>query len=545
MSVSTANGRGSLGIGVARSTDVLAGDTFKGRAINSIVPTTLTNPTLGTTTVLAATWLDGGGVYRSIDSGVTFTRISGNGTSGLPNAGVTSLIADPGSANVVCDGAKPTGATTGTSPHPDSRFMAFDANGNLLQANDGGIARLVNPNTAATRNWVAVVGDIGSAEFPSIAYDPLSNIVFGGTQDNGTPIQSSPGEDSWNQVLTGDGGVVGIDANQISHAGTSLRYYSFQSFIRFTRSEWNASNTMQRSELVGLNITAVGTGMRLIQFDPNIEFRQPFVLNAIDPARMLIGTMNLYESINRGDSLTNLGSLGALVSNSQGYGRAMTYGSRLDGLPIADVFYVGAGATIFHRVTAAGAITKLASYPGGIVITIAKNPNNYKQVYVSDLNNKVWGSFDEGATWNDLTGNLPSLTGLVTTIEVFSPDATVGNTMLFAGGFGVFQLTNPSTIGGLWTPVTGPGDNKIPPALALDLHYDYTNKVLASGTLGRGAWLFRAPPAIPSARKLPSSTAAKNLPAPPPSVPNSQNVPLPQPSEQVTSLDSPRPRGGD
>jgi hypothetical protein len=196
--------------------------------------------------------------------------------------------------------------------------MAFDASGNLLQTNDGGIVRLVNPNTAATRNWVAVVGDIGSAEFPSIAYDPLSNIVFGGTQDNGTPIQSSPGEDSWNQVLTGDGGVVGIDANQISHAGTSLRYYSFQSFIRFTRSEWNASNTMQRSELVGLNITAVGTGMRLIQFDPNIEFRQPFVLNAIDPARMLIGTMNLYESINRGDSLTNLWLIGRTCQQQPG-----------------------------------------------------------------------------------------------------------------------------------------------------------------------------------------------------------------------------------
>jgi hypothetical protein len=196
-------------------------------------------------------------------------------------------------------------------------------------------------------------------------------------------------------------------------------------------------------------------GMTLFQFD-TVQFYQPFVLNAITPARMLIGTTNLYESLNRGDSLTNLGPLGALVSNSQGYGQAMAYGSRLAGLPVPDVFYVGAGATISHRVTAAGAITKLASYPGGTVITIVMNPNNYKQVYVSDINNKVWGSSDEGTTWVDLTGNLPSLTGLVTTIEVLSPDATVGTTTLFAGGFGVFQLTNPSTIGGTWTPVTGP-----------------------------------------------------------------------------------------
>jgi hypothetical protein len=88
---------GSLGIGVARSTDggktweVLARSTFTGRAIESIVPTTLNDGE----TILAATWLDGGGVYRSTDNGVTFTRISGNGHSGLPKAGVTSLVADP------------------------------------------------------------------------------------------------------------------------------------------------------------------------------------------------------------------------------------------------------------------------------------------------------------------------------------------------------------------------------------------------------------------------------------------------------------------
>jgi hypothetical protein len=92
---------GSPGFGVARSTDggvtwtVLAAATFAGRRIDSIVPTTLS----GGNVVLAATLFDEGGVYRSTDNGVTFTRISGNGTSGLPSAGVSKLIADPGNAN--------------------------------------------------------------------------------------------------------------------------------------------------------------------------------------------------------------------------------------------------------------------------------------------------------------------------------------------------------------------------------------------------------------------------------------------------------------
>jgi hypothetical protein len=315
---------GSPGFGVAQSTDggatwtVLAASTFAGRRIDSIVPTSLASGNV----VLAATLFDKGGVYRSTDNGVTFTRISGNGTSGLPDAGVSQLIADPGNSNrfyvgvpensgggaaagiyrsvdggvtwtqvstgltglsnslrilltvhndatnnvvyadiintngtlngvfrstnqggnwtslgvpspsiypgaqgilhgalaadptdpnivfisgdrqnnpfpntngcnsfsantfrwtgavwenVVCNGAN------GTSPHADSRGMQFDADGNLLQANDGGIYRLVNPNTPATRHWAPVVGNIRPTEYHSVAFDPLSIVTFGGS----------------------------------------------------------------------------------------------------------------------------------------------------------------------------------------------------------------------------------------------------------------------------------------------------------------------------------------------------------------------------
>src|SRR5205085_10982517 len=89
--------------------------------------------------------------------------------------------------NVVCNGAH------GTSPHADSRGMQFDADGNLLQANDGGIYRLVNPNNPATRQWAPVVGNIRPTEYHSAAFDPLSKVTFGGSQDNGTAYQLTPG----------------------------------------------------------------------------------------------------------------------------------------------------------------------------------------------------------------------------------------------------------------------------------------------------------------------------------------------------------------
>src|SRR5262249_35424325 len=172
-----------------------------------------------------------------------------------------------------------SGTADGSSPHPDSRLMAFDARGDLLQSNDGGIARLVKPNRAATRHWVSASGNIGSAEFHSIALDSLSNIVFGGTQDNGTPMQIVPGGTTWNEFFGGDGGAVGVDDDQIAHPGTSLRYTSSQFFRGFNRSTWDASNTFLTSVPVGLNITSGPCVGSLFVCDKNIQFYQPFTIN--------------------------------------------------------------------------------------------------------------------------------------------------------------------------------------------------------------------------------------------------------------------------
>src|SRR5262249_9169978 len=125
--------------------------------------------------------------------------------------------------NVVCSGAN------GTSPHPDSRDMQFDANGNLLQANDGGIYRLVSPDTAG-RRWASVLGNIRPTELHSVAFDPLSEVVIGGAQDNGTPFQSAPGDFTATDATGGDGGVVAVDADQAAHPGTTLRYTTFNTF---------------------------------------------------------------------------------------------------------------------------------------------------------------------------------------------------------------------------------------------------------------------------------------------------------------------------
>src|SRR5205823_8695922 len=96
-------------------------------------------------------------------------------------------------------------------------------------------------------------------------------------------------------------------------------------------------------------------------------------------------TAYLYESFDRGDTLTNLGSLGTFVGGGDGgqapVGRALAYGGRLNGVAYPDVIYAGAGAKpdslnpghgafLFHRVHVLDPLTRLRAYPGDSVFSL-------------------------------------------------------------------------------------------------------------------------------------------------------------------------------
>lgn len=112
-----------------------------------------------------------------------------------------------------------------------------------------------------------------------------------------------------------------------------------------------------------------------------------------------------------------------------------------------------------------------------------------------DEQNRVWASFDSGATWRNLTANLPRLLAqenvpgtsparLARTVELFRP-AINGRTVLLVGGLGgVFEMCEPGTAGAVWNRL---GSN-LPHGLVLDLRYNYKANVLIAGVFGRGAW---------------------------------------------------------
>jgi hypothetical protein len=359
------------------------------------------------------------------------------------------------------------GTASSSSPHADSREIVFDTLGNLVEVDDGGIYRRTNP-ADNTGDWFSINGDIQSTEFHDIAYDTVSNILIGGAQDTGTPQQITSGGTTWDSVSTADGG--GVEIDDTSLPGMSIRYSSFQDLGFFRRRTYDASNNLVSEVFPAL--TVVGGGAVLVP-----QFYTPIKLNAIDPTRLIIGGANsVYESLNQGDTITEVGP-GIVVNDSLGL-EAIAYGGRSGGVDNPDVLYVGSGSQVFVRTAAAPApLLVSATYPGGDVVDIVLDPDDWMTAYVID-SDQVFVTNNGGGSWTEITGNLTD--GDLRSAEFIS----AASDMVFVGGqSGVFvMLTNNP---GVWNEF-GTG---LPNALVRDLDYDAVDDVLVAGTLGRGAWL--------------------------------------------------------
>ena len=413
------------------------------------------------------------------------------------------------------------GGAGGTAPHADSRDMVFDFAGNILESDDGGIYRLVNPNAAGTQ-WQAFATLPRVAQFiTNIEYDRLNDAIIGGTQDTGTPEQI--GGFNWRDTSQADGGFVAVDNDQVAHPGTTLHYSSFQLFGGFARTTLDNTNTPVGSANVGLAVAGAGgsvltknvniAGNRTNTFDATLPFLPPFVLNTIDPDRMLIGTAFLFESTNNGDTLTSLGGLNNLTSDGLdndldggfdegdeftpagniGTVTAMAYGGRSGGVDNVALAYVASGATLRLRTAlTVGDLTDFATvtgYTGGAIRDIELDPDDWRRGYVLDLTGSVFSFVNSGTaattTWINVTGNLASQSGDLRDVELYTPSAAAGDDFLLVSGFGgVFRTLAPTASSSVWSEY-GAG---LPNVVVTDLLYDAPTDTLVAGTYGRGAW---------------------------------------------------------
>lgn len=367
-----------------------------------------------------------------------------------------------------------------SGPHTDHHALAFTPGGSaLLNGNDGGMWRLENPNTApntynpstSTVSWSNLNTTLAITQFTGIALHPTdATVAYGGSQDNGT--EKMTGSTQWNQVRGGDGGFTRVD-----QTNPQTVYHEYFGAVV------DGAASLERSDDGGATWTGKDTGIN--PNDPT-AFYVPYVLDPANQSRVVYGTDHVYESTNKGDAFTAIGMPGVNGFN--------TADNTIDSIAtLGNTVYAGAGSTLYAT-SNDGATWAQRTLPAAFSIydsisDIYVNPNTPLDVTItrgSFGGGHVFRSNDGGATFKDISGNLPN--------EPFSAvkvDRRSG-TMYAGADDGVYTSTN---FGGTWVK------SNLPNVQVVDLAVSRGAGIVGAGTHGRG--LFEA--------SLPTNVATPNL----------------------------------
>ena len=432
----------------------------------------------------------------------------------------------------------PAGAPAGTPP-------------DILEGDDGGIYMLSNPNAAA-RVWSSLNGNLANTESYTVAYDSVNNVAVAGNQDTGSIRQAAQGSAAWSSVPLGtlpnplpppapasipffhqaDGNTQVVDV--ATNPASPLLYSLSNNFSAFYQVQYNNTNGVvdrivppagfmepanQNLTASLVRLAAPGSAAHigpipapptaptvidpfqdtahlsgLVARDRRLGFvpQLPFAVNTVNPSRIMLGHFGLYESTNRGQTVTQVqGDLNPPVT-------AIVYGGVMGGTANPDVFYAARGDSLFHRSAppppppappaappAFGLGVSRRRVPGAQQIRdIVVDPTNWQTVYVVDQNN-VWRSTDAGQNWNMLTGNLAGQALNLQSIELVQ--SGTDQILLVSGLGGVYRVINPNP--GMAATLNWKIVGKdLPNVLVMDVHYDAADDVLLAGTLGRGVW---------------------------------------------------------
>jgi hypothetical protein len=344
--------------------------------------------------------------------------------------------------------------------------MAFDANGVLLEVSDGGVYKRTSARDS-TGNWFSLNGDIQTSEVHSMAYDPISGRVFGGLQDNGSNRQTSDANRIFQTVLQGDGGDAAVE---VVNPTTSVRYTSAQNLRNFIRQTCDSAGTCG---------STVAPALTPIDGSPLVsgQFVTPIQTNRFGPSRLVFGGANgVYESTDRGDTVSRLSA--TLVIPGIG-GTPIIYG--LPNNP--DYLMIGAGGSVLVRTAAPPAtLALIATLPQVNDLTI--DPVNPRRMFAVS-NTSVWFSNNRGASFTDVSGNLPSL-GTTSPLRAVLY-VTNADPALVIGGINGVYVARASSNFSLWQRLS----TGFPQALVFELDYNPKDGTLVAATLGRGVWRLR------------------------------------------------------
>ena len=392
--------------------------------------------------------------------------------------------------------------------HPDTRAMAFDANGNLLTGSDGGVYVRSSPQNN-TGVWRGLNIGRQALEVYDLALDPHTGLIAIAAQDNGSGIQSPTSRSIYRQVEGGDGTVA--VSNGVTDPNSTWTYIGCQYLCGGpTRFQTDLHGNFTAANPVDIYYTFDGTPNGIIGIDSsNTIFVPKLKLNNIDPRYQALGVQPgiilAYDDV-MATPLTYAstplfgysgpGSYAILDLNFAGYtgfNQALDFGTR------DNEFALLAGGSSYHgrRLFVSTAtdyadvwLSPVLSYTGFAPIAVLFDPRTQNRFFATDTN-ILYGTVDGGATGTNLAANLPahfirpqslafiSNNGVnALLIGGLNDAANVGSPLVSADSDANGVLSNWRRLG------TG-----LPNADVTVLDYQPTLDALAIGTFGRGAFI--------------------------------------------------------
>ena len=421
------------------------------------------------------------GVYKSIDSGASFTKVSvyppnivnynndgliDSGSRGQPNYNLF-IVADPNNANILYGGGVKSWKSTdgganwsqvfndvttdGGSLHLDQLTWAYSPHDDTLFAvNDGGIYYLNSDEKFQQITDGLPIAEVW--ECTQSQQNPTN--VAGGTFHCGIKINKNG---VWQSPWGGDESTVLFDYSNDNYA------YHFK-YDRIHRSS-DGGQTFQRINASGADRGEyTGTGV-LDKSDVNTLFVGLFEVERINNARTA-SSLTVWDKISTFGGTTKIQKIEQCDANH-------------------NIMYVSRGSGSFYRsndVRAANpSFTNLtANLIGtGKITDIATHPTNENLVYIL-RGNKIYRSTNKGNSWIDISSGLPDIPLLEmvydklsnegiyigTDMGVYYKDATIGSWIDYSNGLPVIRVSG------------------------MDIYYGATREdsFLTISTDGRGFW---------------------------------------------------------
>lgn len=413
-----------------------------------------------------------------------------SGGSTFPNSqGATSYTANLFRG----DAAQPLGgqwtsitnsATNSTASHADSRTLAVDASGNVIESDDGGINRL----SSRSNTWSSINGNLSVAELHSIAYDPVSRLLLAGAQDIGTLRQNSTGSSIFSDVGGGDGGKVAVVTIQSGpSSGNSIQYSSNGNLGGFTRTQFSTSGMVGSPVSTTLKVGAVS----LYAYERSLNDGNTYL--AIAPYRgnaiaglsqgLAFGTGTIYWGQDSNPTSTTL-SL-----TDVGPTPGTFFDDYVSGLSFTQVagkaaILAGAGSNLYYSPDVMTANTaKVANYSGGSISDVlltgststGMSSGEFFVLGTKSANyNSVLTSTDGGSNWSTRISRY----GLGALKDVPAQGGFVA-----VGGYGEVWAARDAYLDDWYLISRG-----LPNVRVTQIASDDTSGVLYLSTLGRGIW---------------------------------------------------------